>query len=299
MWIAMPWRPRAHFSRASFRALGSFTAGLLGSRLFFYLQRYADNLVVGRGLGAAALGAYALAYNLMMLPFQRVVDPLRNALFPALSRTQDDLPRLRGLWMRSTRAVTALFMPMLFGLIVVADDLVRVVLGDHWLVAVAPIRILALVGVLQSLIGLNSLVLMALGRAGSLLRFSIVAFALSLAGFLAGVQWGVSGVAAGYLVATAAIVPLYLTVAARAMALRLRELALYLARVFQAALGMLVIVVAVKLGLGAIGAPALLCLCVCTVTGAAAAVALLAWREPALRDDARAAWRALRPNARA
>ena len=292
-WLVEPWRPRLLFDRASFRELGAFSGRLLGSRVCFYLQRYADNLIVGSRLGVGALGAYALAYNLMMLPFQRLVDPLRTALFPALARMQDDLSRMRRAWLRCTRAVAALLIPLLVGLAFTADDLVAVVLGDGWDAAVAPIRVLAAVGALQSVIALNSLVLMALGRARALLRFSLVALALSLAGFLVGVRWGVTGVATGYLAATALIVPLYVGVALRALELRARALGAHLSGVAEAALGMAVILVALRLGLDALGAAPAVRLGACVALGAAAAGALLAWRVPELVTDARAAYTAV------
>src|SRR5262249_15570128 len=74
IWFVSPWRPQLRFSVASLRDLGGFSIRVFGQRLLYYLHRNVDNLLVGRFLGAAALGVYALAYNLMLVPF----SPLRR-----------------------------------------------------------------------------------------------------------------------------------------------------------------------------------------------------------------------------
>jgi O-antigen/teichoic acid export membrane protein len=285
LWLATPWRPALVFSRASLRALGGFGLNVLGSRLFFYLQRNADNLLVGRFLGASALGAYALAYNLVLLPFTQLVDPLRSVLFPAFAAIQADRARVGALWLRSTRVLAAALLPAMLGLVVVASDFVPVVLGPHWETAIAPIHVLAVVGMAQSVIGVNSVVLTAIGRTGLLLRFSILTFVLSLVGFAVGVRWGVVGVAAGYLAANAVIVPVYLHLTAHALGLGLGRLAAALAGVTQAAALMLVSVLTIRLLLAAFGVPAGTRLGAVTLTGVIAAGALAVRRVPELRAE--------------
>jgi hypothetical protein len=76
------------------------------------------------------------------------------------------------------------------------------------------------------------------------------------------------------------------------MELPARELTACLGPVLLAALGMLACVVALRLGLDALASPPLVRLAACVAGGAAAAVVLLAWREPALRADVGAVYRA-------
>jgi O-antigen/teichoic acid export membrane protein len=293
LWLATSWRPAPVFSRASLRALGGFGLNVLGSRLFFYLQRNADNLLVGRVLGASALGAYALAYNLVLLPFTQLVDPLRSVLFPVFSAIQADRARVGALWLRSTRVLAAALLPAMLGLMVVASDFVAVVLGTRWETAIAPIHVLAVVGMAQSLIGVNSVVLTAIGRTGPLLRFSILTFVLSLVGFAVGVRWGVVGVAVGYLAANAVIVPVYLRLTAHALGLGLRHLAAALAGVTQAAAVTLVCLLTVRLILVAFDVPSGARLGAVSLTGVIVAAALAVRRIPELRAELGVVRRAL------
>jgi O-antigen/teichoic acid export membrane protein len=293
LWRAVAWRPRLVFSAASLRDLGAFGLDVLGSRLFFYLQRNADNLLVGRFLGASSLGAYALAYNLVLLPFAQLADPLRTVLFPVLAGIQDDRERVAAVWLRATRVLAAVLLPVLLGLVVMAPDFVAVVLGPRWHPAAGPLRVLAVVGGAQSLIAINSVVLTALGHTRALLRFSILTFLLSLLGFALGLKWGLVGVSVGYLAANAIIVPLYLRLTARAVSLSVRRAAAALAGVTKAATATLFCVLAARAGLLAAGTPASVRLAAVTAIGAAAFAALAARHAPELRDELRIARQAL------
>ena len=198
LWFSSPWRPRLAYSFASLRSLGGYSWNVFGARLLFYLNRNADNLLVGRFLGAAALGAYSVAYNVMLLPFSQVSVPVQDVLFPAFSRLQDDRRTLASTWLRANRVIAAVTVPALVGLIVVAPDFVHVVLGERWHRATPVIQILAWVGLLQSLQGLNGSVLRAVDRTNLLFRYSLVVVTASLIAFVLGLHWGIVGVAAAY-----------------------------------------------------------------------------------------------------
>src|SRR4051812_6206074 len=218
LWLLSGWRPARVVDRAALRSFGGFGVRLLGVRSLFTLHRNADNLLVGGVLGTTALGVYGMAYNLAVLPFNRVVDPLRDVLFPALSRVKDDDPsRVAGAWLRATQVVTTLLAPAFAVLVVCGDDAVSVVLGDRWAAAAAPLRVLAAVGILQTAISFCSVVLPVLDRTAELLRFAVLPATLSIAGFAAGLPWGTTGVAVGYLAANVVLVPLYLRLTARVL----------------------------------------------------------------------------------
>jgi O-antigen/teichoic acid export membrane protein len=248
---------------------------------------------VGRALGASRLGAYALAYNLMMLPFAQLADPLRTVLFPVLSSIQSDRARVAALWLRSTRALVAVVLPVQLGLLVAAPDFVAVVLGGRWRAAVGPIQVLAVVGGLQSLIVVNSIVLTALGHTRALLRFSLLTFLLSVAGFALGLRWGLVGVAAGYLVATVLIVPIYLRLTLRTLGLPLRVFLGAIAGVTTSAAGASACMFVTRLALLAADTPAGARLAGVTAIGVVAAVTLESRRVPELRAELSVVHRAL------
>ena len=175
VWWRSPWKPRLAFSMASVRDLGGFSIYMLGHRMLYYLQTNGDRFLIGRFIGTASLGVYAIAYNTILQPASKLGGPLQRVMSPAFCRIQDEPERIAAAWARVTRVLASLCVPALLGLIVVAPDFVPVVLGDQWDEAVPVIQILAWVGIVQALQSLSVDVLMARGRARTIFRFSLVA----------------------------------------------------------------------------------------------------------------------------
>jgi PST family polysaccharide transporter len=75
-WSVSPWRPKLIFSRASLREVGGYSSKVFGWNFLFYMNRKADNMLIGRYLGAAPLGLYSVAYNIMLFPFQQIATPI-------------------------------------------------------------------------------------------------------------------------------------------------------------------------------------------------------------------------------
>lgn len=201
LWTVSPWRPRLVFSHESFRSLGSFGAKTFLMRVLVYFNLNGDNLLIGRYLGAPALGVYAVAYNVMMLPTTRITDRLRDVFYAAFVRFQHDSRRLGEAWLRVNGLTGALLVPAFLGLLVVAPDLVPVVLGQRWHAAIPVLQLLSLGGVAQSLQAYNGNVYQALGRPGRFLRFMCFSTAVTVSAFVIGLQWGVVGVAGSFAVA--------------------------------------------------------------------------------------------------
>ncbi len=285
IWIVSPWRPRAVFSTASVRDLGTFGGNVFGTRMVYYLNRNADNLLIGRFLGPAALGAYSLAYNVILLPFSQVAGPLEQLLYPAFSRMQDEASRLREAFLRVNRLVCTINMPLLLGLAVLADQFVPVVLGDQWRSAIPVIQILALVGVAQSLQALNGSVLQARDRTDWLLRYSLVFTAVTVVAFIAGVPFGIVGVAASLAIASCFLEPLYAVITARAMDMPVLDIARNLWGPTQASVLMVIAVVAARAGAEAAGAGDALQLVAGVLAGVLVYPPLVWWRAPGVRED--------------
>ncbi len=280
VWVASRWRPRFIYSLASLRDLGGYSANVLGSRLLFYANRNLDNLLIGRFLGPAALGAYAVSYNVMITPMSQISLPLQEVMFPAMSRLQDQREKLRTAWLRLNRLVGAITIPGMLGLIAVAPEFVAVVLGPKWDSAVPVLQILAWVGLLQSLQGLNGTILRAVDRTSTLLRYSLVVLVASAVAFVAGLPWGVVGVATAYAISSTIIEPYYTWLTARSIDSSLREFGRSLSGVVQAAvlmLGAVLLAKAALLDAGLGDAPRLLAL---ILVGIAIYGPCVAWRAP-------------------
>jgi PST family polysaccharide transporter len=195
LYVLCPWRPRLHFSWREVRSILPFSGNLTGSQIFTFVSRKADDFLIGVFLGAAPLGYYSLAYRFLLLPREAVTNIFGRVLFPAFSRMRDDPARLQAAYLRACGAIAFVTFPLMLGLTAVAEPFVVTLLGERWLPAAPLIMVLAPAGMLQSVgVTVNQL-FMAAGRADLMLRLSLVSGVLYVGAFLAGLPWGVFGVA--------------------------------------------------------------------------------------------------------
>jgi O-antigen/teichoic acid export membrane protein len=285
VWFYSSWRPSLRFSVSSLRSFVGFTANVLGTNVLTQLRSITDNALIGRYLGASSLGVYALAYNVILVPFNRLAVPVAQVLFPALSRLQEDVSQVGVYWRRSIRLVGAFAMPALVGLILVAPEFVDVVLGDKWHEAVPVIRLLGVVGLLQTLQFLNPIVLQALDRTSMLLRWTLFSYGAAVTAFVVGLHWGIVGVAAAFAVSALVTEPAYAWLTGRLVGVGLGQIARDLAGVAQATAAMAFAVLSVQMLLVDHGYDSAVRLVLEASVGAVVFTIVCFWRAPAVIDE--------------
>jgi PST family polysaccharide transporter len=170
---------------------------------------------------------------------------------------------------------------------VIAPDAVNVIFGDRWSEAEPVVQILAWVGMLFALQGLNSIVLQAVDRTRTLFLYALISFAAGLVSFVIGLTWGIVGVAACFAVASTLVQPLYLRVTARSLGIGVRDFGRAVWGVFQASVAVGVCVLLVRQLLMYAGVGTLPRLLICTAVAVAVYVPIGAWRAPDVVDELR------------
>ena len=287
VWLVSDWRPSFTFSFASLRDLSSFGGHVSGSVLLNQLTQNVDNVLVGRFLGTAALGTYSLAYSVMLAPFTRLTSPLQEILYAAFSRIQDEPQRLAAIWLRVNRVMGAVSMPLLLGLVAVAPDLIPFVFGRHWSSAIPVVQVLAWVGILETLQGLNASVLLARGRSRLYFRVTSLLFVGSLAAFVLGLRWGVLGIAVCYAVSSTILQPVYTVAAVRAVGIPVLQFIRNLFGVGAASVLMLITALGARAGLVHAGVVLPLRLAITIAVGAVVYLTSCRLFAPEIFDDLR------------
>lgn len=134
-----PMRPSLN-SKAS-RDLLSFGFGHSLAQIALVISQQADNLVVGRWLGPAALGVYGRAYNLMVMPATAFGKIVNRVLFPVMSQVQGERQRFAGAYERTLAIVALISLPVSALLWIVAPELIPALLGPQWTGVVLPFRL--------------------------------------------------------------------------------------------------------------------------------------------------------------
>jgi O-antigen/teichoic acid export membrane protein len=106
-----------------------------------------DSLMLGRFVNRFELGGFSMAANLAALPGQIFVDQMMNPLVVAFSSVREDTRRLITAYQKSAISIVALSLPIMVGMSIIAEPIVRLAFGEKWLAAATILRWLSWVGV--------------------------------------------------------------------------------------------------------------------------------------------------------
>ena len=192
---------RAHMGNLS--GFVRFGAYQMGERTINFLGFNLDKLLIGGLIGVQSLGYYNLAYQLMSKPMQILIPVVTRVAFPLFARLQHDDARLRDGYLDIMRLVGSAMFPIYAGMIVLAEPLVRVVLGEAWFSAVPAFRLLCVLGVFYSIGTPVGSLLLAKGRVQIGFYLNVWMILLYTLAVWIGASAGLPGVAAGLVIATA------------------------------------------------------------------------------------------------
>lgn len=117
--------------------------GFSVGKILNFLSLQGDNFIVGRLLGAEALGMYTRAYQAMTLPAMYVGQAFERVLFPALAQRQDDSAALRRGLLSTLEISAAVAIPASVGMCFLSEELVLVLFGEVWRPVVPVLSVLS------------------------------------------------------------------------------------------------------------------------------------------------------------
>lgn len=249
---------RREGSVAALKGMWRYSVNVLGGKLVNYFGRNVDNILIGRFLGAGPLALYSMAYRAHLLPTHVLSRAVNRVAFPAFSRLQDERARIRAYFLFSSRAMALVSFPSMTLLILLAPDLVRTVLGTEWMAAVVPMQVLAFTAARQSVQTVAGPVFMGCGRADWQFRVDLALLATRVAGFAAGLPWGIVGVAVGYAIADLLFHPLVVHLVGRLVGLDLKTYVRELIPATAGAVALALTWILVAEAAGLVGTPRLL-----------------------------------------
>lgn len=171
----------------------TYSVGELGA----WLAVNAGKFIIANRLGAASLGIFGRAFQLLISASDLVGGVVERVLFPTFSRIQHDLTRVRSGQVQATSMVTLL---TILGATLVwwnADDIVHILFGPGWERMIFPLQVLGLGLVPRASCELSFSLTRAMGRVSVPAMLQWVYSALVVAGALIGSTWGINGVAVG------------------------------------------------------------------------------------------------------
>ncbi len=129
-YILSEYRPRISFVKM--HEIRSFSLWTLLRSLGTYSSNQIDLVIIGGISGASQMGRYAVANDVASSPSAELNTPMVAALFPVMATVQNDLDKMRGLYLRTLSWSALICAATSTGVAMVTTDLVGVLLGPQW-----------------------------------------------------------------------------------------------------------------------------------------------------------------------
>jgi PST family polysaccharide transporter len=217
-------KPRIQYEHKAMKAIYGFGFWNFFRAQLFFINQYVTQLIVGKLFGPVSLGFFEKAHQLASTPRESIAMQINSVMFSSFSRLQNDTKLLREWFLKIILMETILVVPILCGLIAVADHFIIVVLGAKWAQSIVPLQILSIGVIFQILNGLLASLNVGTGqyRQQALREFPGTLLFLVLCIPL--VKTGISGIACAYSISMVFIGILTFQLAKRSLTLNFAEL---------------------------------------------------------------------------
>jgi len=185
--FTIKWKPKIQFSFQRFKELFSFGFTMLIATLVNSFQDSARGLIIGKKYSSTDLAFYNQGHKFPSYLMDNLIGSVQRVFFPALSKEQDNLSKIKDFMRSSIRISSFLILPAVFGLIAIADNLVLVIFTSKWSPCVIYLRILSLVYITRTLNTIFQSGLLAIGKSKINMIHEIIGSVVSLSLIVVGV----------------------------------------------------------------------------------------------------------------
>lgn len=200
LWLTVKWRPIKSFSLTRIKGLFSYGWKLLISSLIDTIYNNLRQLIIGKVYSSADLAYYNKGSSFPYILVVNINSSIDSVLLPTLSQSQDDVQRVKAMTRRSIKVSSYIMWPMMIGLAVVAEPVIRILLTQKWIQCVPYLRVFCIIFAFQPIQTANLNAIKAMGRSGMFLKVEIMKKVIGLGVLLIAMRYGVFAIALSSLV---------------------------------------------------------------------------------------------------
>lgn len=191
LWLTVKWRPIKAFSWKRLKGLFSYGWKLLVSALLDTGYNELRALIIGKKYSSEELAFYNKGNQFPNFIVCNINTSIDSVLLPVMSREQDDKKVVREITRHAIQTSSFLIWPLMIGLAVCAEPLVRLLLTDKWLPCVPYLQIFCLVYAFYPIHTANLNAIKAMGHSDYFLILEIIKKAVGLTAVLISMWFGV------------------------------------------------------------------------------------------------------------
>jgi O-antigen/teichoic acid export membrane protein len=241
MWLVSSWRPGLNFDFGVARSLAAHGARIASATFLTMAGPRTVDILIGLFLGTTQLGYVRVAFRFFDFVSQFIVLPFSSVALSTFSRQKHDRAAALSAFLRITQVTTAVLVPVMFGIGLLADDIVAVLLGEKWEPTVLLIRILSAIAVVAPVNYLFVPLMLSVNATAIVLRQSTLQLVAGLLFAAVAMPFGVTAVLAAHVTRSYAIFAYNISQVRAALRLKFSDFAGALAPFLVAAIVMVLV----------------------------------------------------------
>jgi len=251
-----PYGLKPSFDYRKIRELLVVGGGISITQIQGYLANNGDNLIIGKILGATAVGLYGRAYQIMALPANLIGTSLDKVLYPVMCRQQANHRALSDIFLSSQAVLSFLLIPATILVASESLNILELLLGKGWEDAAKILPILACGIFFRAGYKVGDAAVRSLGF---VYRRSLrqAVYVISVLGFsgLGALWYGIEGASLGVTVAIVINYLLVFELLATCIGIRVRDLVVAISPSLAPSLILLILYGLLDHGIGGVGLP--------------------------------------------
>jgi len=200
--FTIQWKPKWMFSFARLKVLFDYGWKILLTYLLRTISDDINSIIIGKKYSKEDLAFFTKGKQYPNLLINNVNTSISSVLLPTFSKVQDDPREMKGMLRRSIKISSYILSPLLFGLGVVAEPLVSILLTDKWLPCVPYLQVSCVYLLFMPISNVNQQAIKALGKSSSFLILEIIKRVMGIILVICAMNYGVMAIALSTLLTT-------------------------------------------------------------------------------------------------
>lgn len=163
-WYYSKWRPNFHINLEPLREMVGFSSKMLITSIFSHLNGNLFSIMFGKFYTQADVGNYTQSNKWNTMGHSFITGTIQGVAQPVLTKVRDDVDRQRHVFRKMLRFTAFISFPLMFGLSLIAHELIVITITEKWLAAVIFLQILCIDGAFIPIVKLYSNLIISQGK---------------------------------------------------------------------------------------------------------------------------------------
>lgn len=163
-WFYSPWRPTFQLDFTPLRKMIAFSSKMLATNIFNHLNNNIFSIILGKFYSEREVGYYNQANKWNYMGHSLISGMIHGVAQPVLTQVTNDKERQLRVFRKMMRFTAFISFPAMFGLSLIAPELITIAITDKWMGSAQILRLLCISGAFIPITGLCSNLVISKGK---------------------------------------------------------------------------------------------------------------------------------------